>query len=102
MAPAFLQDAREQAQHVADEPTRAALLAEIDQAADVCAQTPAAFEDGPLAELWGKLNRLTTWIDLAMSEPPALAAIQARRDDLARIAEALEELADDPDIPDEE
>ncbi len=62
----------------------------------------ASWEDGPLAGLWRNLSRITGWIDRAATEPPTLAAIEGNRDNLAKLADNLEELADDPDLADEE
>jgi hypothetical protein len=60
------------------------------------------WEDGPLANLWRKLTRITGWLDRATNESPTLAAIQGNRENLGQLADALEELADNPDLADED
>lgn len=118
MVPAYLKQARFQAEQVADLAARAALLTEIDQAADVCAQTPAdgpadlvaAFEasdaaaaaaDASLLALSNRLTPLETWIARAIEAPPALEAIAEARETLEEIGDDLEQLVDAPEIDDE-
>ncbi len=110
MAPAILKEARTAADQVADPAARAALLAEIEQAATVCAQTstdePATADqpasDDPLLELSARLTRIEVWIAQALTTPPTLDAISGAEEDLNDIDDELAELADDNETIDDE
>jgi len=102
MVPAYLKQARHEAEQIVDVDVRAALLTEIAAAADVCAQTPAAGdEDSPLLALSERLSTIEAWIAQAAETEPDLAAVLGTRETLEDIADDLDELSDDESITDD-